>query len=121
MFGKRRQQPVTQVPTELLRCSFCNKSQRDVRKVIAGPNVQICDECVDICSTILNEEKKNYGPSPKESPATAWPSNSAVRCSLCAMPTPPEACLSVHQRGALCPGCIAEVQASMEARTAPES
>ncbi|MFI5142724.1 MAG: ClpX C4-type zinc finger protein, partial [Thermoanaerobaculales bacterium] len=33
--------------SELLRCSFCNKSQREVRKLIAGPNVYICDECVD--------------------------------------------------------------------------
>ncbi|MDH3785972.1 MAG: hypothetical protein OEV00_11675, partial [Acidobacteriota bacterium] len=34
---------------EGLKCSFCNKSQRDVRKLIAGPTVYICDECVDIC------------------------------------------------------------------------
>jgi len=36
-----------------LKCSFCNKSQRDVRKLIAGPTVYICDECVDICLDIL--------------------------------------------------------------------
>ena len=34
---------------DVLRCSFCNKSQRDVKKLIAGPTVYICDECVDIC------------------------------------------------------------------------
>jgi len=40
-----------------LRCSFCNKTQRQVRKLIAGPNgVYICDECVDICADILEEE-----------------------------------------------------------------
>jgi ATP-dependent Clp protease ATP-binding subunit ClpX len=39
-----------------LRCSFCNKSQRDVRKLIAGPTVYICDECVDICLDIIAEE-----------------------------------------------------------------
>ena len=42
-----------------LKCSFCNKSQRDVRKLIAGPTVYICDECVDICLDIIAEEKEN--------------------------------------------------------------
>lgn len=39
-----------------LRCSFCNKTQDQVRKLIAGPNVYICDECVEICSEIVEEE-----------------------------------------------------------------
>ena len=39
-----------------LRCSFCNKTQGQVRKLIAGHNVYICDECVDICSEIIEEE-----------------------------------------------------------------
>jgi ATP-dependent Clp protease ATP-binding subunit ClpX len=43
--------------SELLRCSFCNKSQREVRKLIAGPNVYICDECVDICLDIIAEDR----------------------------------------------------------------
>ncbi len=41
----------------LLRCSFCNKSQREVRKLIAGPNVYICDECVDVCLDIIAEDR----------------------------------------------------------------
>ncbi len=44
---------------EGLKCSFCNKSQRDVRKLIAGPTVYICDECVDICLDIIAEEREN--------------------------------------------------------------
>ena len=43
---------------EGLKCSFCNKSQKDVRKLIAGPTVYICDECVDICLDIIAEEKE---------------------------------------------------------------
>lgn len=44
-----------------LRCSFCNKSQDQVRKLIAGPNgAYICDECVDICSEIIEEEFEDY-------------------------------------------------------------
>jgi ATP-dependent Clp protease ATP-binding subunit ClpX len=43
---------------ESLRCSFCNKDQRDVKKLIAGPTVYICDECVDICLDIIAEERE---------------------------------------------------------------
>src|ERR1700688_4825730 len=50
--------------TEVLRCSFCNKSQNDVRKLIAGPTVFICDECVGVCQDIIDEDQ-NYEPSPK--------------------------------------------------------
>ncbi|MBO4996840.1 MAG: ATP-dependent Clp protease ATP-binding subunit ClpX [Lachnospira sp.] len=39
-----------------LRCSFCNKTQDQVRKLIAGPNVYICDECISVCSEIIDEE-----------------------------------------------------------------
>jgi ATP-dependent Clp protease ATP-binding subunit ClpX len=39
-----------------LTCSFCNKSQKDVRKLIAGPSVYICDECVELCNDIVTEE-----------------------------------------------------------------
>ena len=38
---------------EIVRCSFCNKTQDQVRKLIAGPNAFICDECVDICMDII--------------------------------------------------------------------
>jgi ATP-dependent protease Clp ATPase subunit len=41
---------------DALRCSFCDKSKRQVEKLIAGPNVYICDECVDLCNEILEEE-----------------------------------------------------------------
>ena len=41
---------------KLLRCSFCNKSQRDVTRLIAGPGAHICDECVAVCNQILVEE-----------------------------------------------------------------
>ena len=41
---------------ELLKCSFCGKSQKQVRKLIAGPGVYICDECIDLCNEIIDEE-----------------------------------------------------------------
>jgi ATP-dependent Clp protease ATP-binding subunit ClpX len=43
---------------EVLRCSFCNKDQNDVRKLIAGPTVFICDECVDVCNDIIADDKR---------------------------------------------------------------
>ncbi|TCT14653.1 ATP-dependent Clp protease ATP-binding subunit ClpX [Natranaerovirga pectinivora] len=57
-----------------LRCSFCNKAQDQVRKLIAGPNVYICDECIELCSEIIEEEFQEFKeeqdlsslPKPKE-------------------------------------------------------
>ena len=60
---------------KLLYCSFCGKSQHEVRKLIAGPSVFICDECVDLCNDIIREEVHDAGglksrddalPTPKE-------------------------------------------------------
>ena len=59
---------------KILYCSFCGKSQNDVRKLIAGPSVFICDECVDLCNDIIREEildqeqpeSEDYLPTPKE-------------------------------------------------------
>jgi ATP-dependent Clp protease ATP-binding subunit ClpX len=42
--------------TKILHCSFCNKSQHEVRKLIAGPSVFVCDECIELCNDIIREE-----------------------------------------------------------------
>jgi ATP-dependent Clp protease ATP-binding subunit ClpX len=44
---------------KLLYCSFCGKSQHEVRKLIAGPSVFICDECVELCNDIIREEMQD--------------------------------------------------------------
>ena len=58
---------------KILYCSFCGKSQHEVRKLIAGPSVYICDECVELCNDIIREELDEAGadkneklPTPKE-------------------------------------------------------
>ena len=58
---------------ELLKCSFCGKTQKQVKKLIAGPGVYICDECIDLCNEIIEEELAestdvSFGelPKPKE-------------------------------------------------------
>ena len=43
---------------KLLFCSFCGKNQNEVRRLIAGPSVYICDECVDLCNDIITEESQ---------------------------------------------------------------
>jgi ATP-dependent Clp protease ATP-binding subunit ClpX len=47
---------------KLLYCSFCGKSQHEVRKLIAGPSVFVCDECVELCNDIIREEIKEISP-----------------------------------------------------------
>src|SRR5579863_7969467 len=48
---------------KLLYCSFCGKSQHEVRKLIAGPSVFICDECVELCNDIIREEIEEKQPT----------------------------------------------------------
>ncbi len=59
--------------TKVLYCSFCGKSQNEVKKLIAGPSVFVCDECVELCNDIIREESKStpetaeiHLPKPKE-------------------------------------------------------
>ncbi|MBI4883684.1 MAG: ATP-dependent Clp protease ATP-binding subunit ClpX [Actinobacteria bacterium] len=58
---------------ELLKCSFCGKTQKQVKKLIAGPGVYVCDECIDLCNEIIEEELSDSGelhfdqlPTPRE-------------------------------------------------------
>ncbi|MCL1471975.1 ATP-dependent protease ATP-binding subunit ClpX [Argonema antarcticum] len=77
-----------------LKCSFCGKSQEQVRKLIAGPGVYICDECVDLCNEILDEElldssPASPGPAPKSEPAQKRRTRSSA-LSLHQIPKPRE-------------------------------
>ncbi|MBU6200581.1 MAG: ATP-dependent Clp protease ATP-binding subunit ClpX [Acidobacteria bacterium] len=54
---------------ELVKCSFCSKSQKQVRKLIAGPGVYICDECIELCNEIIDEEfEQSAGQGPDHLP-----------------------------------------------------
>ena len=68
--------PSTEKP---LYCSFCGKSQHEVKKLIAGPSVFICDECIDLCTDIITEEAKN---APKEDAREGLPTPHEIRASL---------------------------------------
>jgi hypothetical protein len=106
--------------TAVLRCSFCSKSQDDVRKLIAGVSANICDECVDVCSDIMHDDDGRFAAPPqvqegayaKDVPQVGL-TGPAVRCALCRMPTPVEDGLLIANRGVLCPGCIGEIEAAV--------
>jgi ATP-dependent Clp protease ATP-binding subunit ClpX len=64
---------------KLLYCSFCGKSQHEVRKLIAGPSVFICDECVDLCNDIIREEIEDANPETSED---SLPSPKEIKANL---------------------------------------
>ena len=57
---------VDDLKTDKLNCSFCGKAQNEVKKLIAGPSVYICNECVDLCNDIIEEEVKSEEDSPND-------------------------------------------------------
>ena len=78
-----------------LKCSFCGKSQEQVRKLIAGPGVYICDECVDLCNEILDEELFDSSaaapqPVPRRDQAPEKRKTRAANLSLNQIPKPRE-------------------------------
>jgi len=79
-----------------LKCSFCGKSQEQVRKLIAGPGVYICDECVELCNEILDEELFDSNatgaqqPMPRPAPSTQKRGTAAKRLSVNQIPKPRE-------------------------------
>ena len=101
----------------VLRCSFCNKARVEVRKLIAGPTVFICDECVQVCADIIraeNESSPTVVAPPTESHSTH--STQIVTCKLCGLPLSWEDALVIPERGFLCSGCSGEVEASLAQR-----
>jgi ATP-dependent Clp protease ATP-binding subunit ClpX len=63
---------------EQLLCSFCGKSQRQVKKLIAGPGVYICDECIDLCNEIIDEELSASSGRIPPSARCRWPSTTTT-------------------------------------------
>ena len=62
-----------------LSCSFCGKSQKEVKKLIAGPTVYICDECIELCNDIIAEE---YGQEEAPAQATHLPKPREIKEAL---------------------------------------
>jgi hypothetical protein len=90
---------------EPLFCSFCGKSQDQIRKLVAGPNCSICDECVEICADIVSDDRPA---DPEAATRGREPSPElTARCSLCRRPAPVEEFIPVVSRGAVCRPCLA--------------
>jgi hypothetical protein len=118
-FRKSHQPPDPPPPRQPLRCSFCNKSQRDVEKLIAGPGVYICCECVEICNEIVADDRliepaeggrPTLVPKAEVEPEAAAP----VRCALCRMLWPIEGSVSFPDRGWLCRPCLDAVRLELD-------
>jgi ClpX C4-type zinc finger len=73
-------EPEPKRKAETLYCSFCGKSQHEVRKLIAGPVVFICDECVELCGGIIREEDKKVAPTGSQQEPTAREDHGEVAC-----------------------------------------
>jgi hypothetical protein len=110
MFWKKRKKPPEVFTGPLLRCSFCNKSQREVAKIVAGPRVNICSECVEICRDVLDRDVKNaFGPDPGPEAVQRGEDlisgKNAIRCALCSAIRPLSESIQVPFRGWLCKPC----------------
>ena len=120
-------------------CSFCGKSQDEVRKIVAGPAVCICDECVDLCNDIIEEEPIAEKPVSVEAPSFKQPSvpkslltamrrflpryspkqddsESRPCCRICHTPVGHADALMVRDQWPICPICIESVQRLTEGK-----
>jgi hypothetical protein len=133
MFGFGRPNRAHEEAGEPLHCAFCRKSLSDVRKLIAGPTVHICDECVGVCVDIVVDDARVSGSGKDvdatlelqarlkahrmnaEHPLAVVPSETLpewhVRCALCQLVVATDVAIQVEDRGVLCDGCVAAVQA----------
>ena len=107
-----------------LRCSFCNKGQNEVRKLIAGPTVCICDECVQSCVEIM-EQDKEARPGSIDQGATSGQLAGDKRpqaqvCTLCGLPASLDDGLAIEARRFLCPGCVGAIESAIAERNLAE-
>src|SRR5262249_23807519 len=109
---------------DVLRCSFCNKSQRDVAMLIAGPAVYICNECLEICDQIVAEHKllePGEETGPEAVPVVEGPVDVPVWCGLCQMLWPRDRCVAFPDRGWLCHSCLDSVRLFLDSSERPSS
>ena len=105
-------------------CSFCGKNRDEVKKLIAGPTVYICDECVNLCNEIIaeecelekEEEKKELviAVDPTRPKTSFWKRAAGPTCALCGITSPISEVLLVPDRGPLCFVCLDVIRAASE-------
>jgi hypothetical protein len=124
-FTKRRSAS-GDTPTGGVRCSFCNRHQSNVQKLIAGPAVYICDRCIDLCRDIIAEELEEGGAAERKEEEAGVPRvgvlsdmqsrgvSAPAICRLCGLPSPIQDVIAVPDRGFLCLVCLDVIRASSE-------
>ena len=99
-----------------IQCSFCGKTQDQVRKLVAGPDVYICDECIDLCDEIIAKEYAQEMQQQENQPAaeqgTALAENPL--CIVCRLPKDIAEVVFVSERGPVCTVCIAAIRAATD-------
>lgn len=124
MFRKKPQTGAANTSESDLRCSFCSKSQHQVRKLIAGPTVFICNECIEVCNDIMADEarfKATAAVKAASGLADVPDGGQEMLCALCGMPTIPDDRLLIPNRGVLCFQCIGEIDAAISDTPEPEA
>ena len=130
MLGARKGKSPEQVPQTVTCCAFCNRGQAEVSKLIAGPTVMICDDCVRTCVDIIADARVADAPEDGEAAREqrarlrarrlnadgpdAVPEDMIplwhVRCGLCRQIVATETAFSIEGRGLLCEDCLAAAQ-----------
>src|SRR5947207_7631525 len=88
-----------------LVCSFCGKSQHEVRKIIAGPTVFICDECIDLCNDIIAAECDQEDSLGRPASSDAVMLGTTFICLLCRLPRIQADMIPVAEDRLLCRPC----------------
>lgn len=83
-------------------CSFCGKSQSEARKLIAGPSVHICDDCVDLCKNIVLQEAETDG-------AKSTPAEHRL-CGICMEARESDELIFLPHAAYMCAGCLEDLQ-----------
>jgi hypothetical protein len=103
----------TQVPKfeddrKHLTCSFCGKSQNEVRKLVAGPSGHICDECIELCKKILVEEADTG--SERNSKSAKPTSRENRLCGICMEERESDELIFLPHAAYMCAGCLEDIQ-----------
>ena len=99
---------ITSERVRSLDCSFCGKNQNEVRKLIAGPSVQICDECVELCDDIVREEVEAGAGTNPEAPEKRAKEDRL--CGICMEPRDTDELIFLPHAAYMCAGCLEEIQ-----------
>ena len=93
-----------------LACSFCGKDQNEVAKLVAGPTIYICNECVDLCNDIIAEEVEHESDAAKNSAAGKKQTNRERLCGVCMEPRDTDELIFLPHAAYMCAGCLEEIQ-----------